>query len=241
MKTFQWNNKKTGNFKFYLDDKTFIPTQTTSAITEAAIESIDCPLKVLDLGCGCGIVAILLSKRLPFTLELFASDLSDTVQEIVSKNAEMHDVKIITKQSNIFKNWKGYKFDAIINDISGVSELNAELTPWFKNISCKSGKGGDILVNKVIKESKNYLNDGGFLIFPIISFSNKKSILLQASKYFGSVELLKRDEWPVPPEMKNHISLLKDLKKDHLIDYEEKFGMLIGYTEVYRAKNPNSF
>ena len=26
---------KTGNFKFYLDDKTFIPTQTTSAITEA--------------------------------------------------------------------------------------------------------------------------------------------------------------------------------------------------------------
>ena len=71
--------------------------------------------------------------------------------------------------------------------------------------------------------------------------TNKKSILLQASKYFGSVELLKRDEWPVPPEMKNHISLLKDLKKDHLIDYEEKFGMLIGYTEVYRAKNPNSF
>lgn len=241
MKTFHWKNKKTGNFKFYLDDKTFIPTQTTSAITEAAIESINTPLKVLDLGCGCGIVAILLSKCLPFKIDLYASDLSDTVEEVVSKNAEIHDIKITTKQSNVFKNWKGHKFDAIINDISGVSESVAELTPWFKNISCESGKGGDILVNKVIRESRNYLNDNGFLIFPIISFSNKKSILSQANKHFDCVELLKRDEWPVPSEMKNHISKLRDLKKDEMIDYEEKFGMLIGYTEVYRAKNPNSF
>lgn len=241
MKIFQWKNKKTGNFKFYLDDKTFNPTQTTSTIIETAFESITTPSKVLDLGCGCGIVAILLSKYFPFSLDLYASDLSDTVQEIVSKNAEMHDIKITTKQSNVFENWKGHKFDVIINDISGVSESVAEITPWFKNISCESGKGGDVLVNKVIKESKNFLNDNGFLIFPIISFSDKKSILDQANKYFDCVELLKRDEWPVPPEMKNHISKLKDLKKNKMIDYEEKFGMLIGYTEVYRAKNPNSY
>ena len=31
-------------------------------------------------------------------------------------------------------------------------------------------------------------------------------------------------------------SILKDM-----IDYDEKFGMLIGYTEVYIAKNPYSF
>jgi hypothetical protein len=41
--------------------------------------------------------------------------------------------------------------------------------------------------------------------------------------------------------MKSHISKLKDLKKENMIDYEEKFGMLIGYTEVYVAKNTNSF
>lgn len=240
MKIFEWKNKKTGNFNFYVDDYTFAPTQTTSAIIESSIKSINSPLKILDLGCGCGIVAILLAKASSFDLDIYASDISDTVEDIVCKNANLHDVKITTKQSNIFQNWEGHKFDAIINDISGVSESVAKLSPWFKNISCKSGEGGDILVNKVIKESRNYLNKKGFLIFPIISFSNKKSILSQANKYFKSVELLKRDEWPVPPEMENHISKLNKLKKNNMIDFEEKFGMLIAYTEVYIAKSPKN-
>ena len=120
MKIFEWNNKKTGDFKFYLDDNTFIPTQTTSAITEAAIETINTPSKVLDLGCGCGIVAILLSKNLPFTLDLYASDLSDTVEEIVNMNAAKHNVEIDVRKSDIFETWHGFKFNTIINDISGL-------------------------------------------------------------------------------------------------------------------------
>ena len=237
MKIFNWNNKKTGNFEFYLDDNTFIPTQTTSSITQAAIKTINAPSKVLDLGCGCGIVSILLSKNIPFTLDLYASDLSHSVKKIVYKNAVMHDIEITTKQSNIFENWSGYRFDVIVNDVSGVSQSVAKLSPWFKNISCESGEGGDILVNKVIEESKNYLNSKGFLIFPIISFSNKTSILSKANKHFKSVELIKKDEWPIPSEMKNHMSKLNELKKDNMIDFDEKFGILVGYTEVYIAKN----
>jgi methylase of polypeptide subunit release factors len=235
MKTFEWNNKKTGDFKFYLDDNTFIPTQTTSAITEAAIETINTSSKVLDLGCGCGIVAILLSKNLPFTLDLYASDLSDTVEEIVNMNAAKHNVEIDVRKSDIFETWYGFKFNTIINDISGVAEEVAKISPWFDNISCDSGAGGDKLINKVLKQSPDFLHDNGKLIFPIISFSNENEILKAANKIYGSVRLLKKDFWPAPKELSDNIALLKSLKKEGLVSFDEKFGTVVGYTSVYEA------
>lgn len=235
MKIFEWNNKKTGDFKFYLDDNTFIPTQTTSAITEAAIETINTPSKVLDLGCGCGIVAILLSKNLPFTLDLYASDLSDTVEEIVNMNAAKHNVEIDVRKSDIFETWHGFKFNTIINDISGVAEEVAKISPWFDNISCDSGAGGDKLINKVLKQSPDFLHDNGKLIFPIISFSNENEILKAANKMYGSVRLLKKDFWPAPKELSDNIDLLKSLKEEGLVSFDEKFGTVVGYTSVYEA------
>ena len=101
--------------------------------------------------------------------------------------------------------------------------------------SCEAGKDGDLLVNKVISNSAKYLNDGGKLIFPIISFSNKESILNKARNKFNNVELMMKQEWPAPNEMLESEALLKELKKDGCIDYKINFGKLIGYTEVYCA------
>ena len=90
------------------------------------------------------------------------------------------------------------KVDVVMSDM-------AVNTTGIKNIdSIQTGE----LCKEAMFFAKDILNDNGFLIFPIISFSNKKSILSQANKHFDSVELLKRDDWPVPSEMKNHISKL---------------------------------
>ena len=158
--------------------------------------------------------------------KLFASDISDSVEDVVNENSLTHSVSINVRKSDIFDAWDDHKFDLIINDISGVAQDIAKISPWFKNISCEAGKGGDLLVNKVISESAEYLNDNGKLIFPIISFSNKESILNKARSKFNNVELIMKQDWPVPNEILKAV-LLEELKKDGYIDY--KFSLQIDW------------
>ena len=233
MNEYLFKDKILGNFKFNLFKDTFIPTHTTNLIIQSALKIIKKSGSLLDLGCGCGIVAIIVSKNSNFNLKLHASDLSNSVKKVVNLNAVKYDLNIEVKKSNLFESWEGNKFDFILNDISGVSEEVASISPWFNNISCETGVDGTILTNNVLNQAKHYLNPNGQLIFPIISFSNKKKILNMAKDIFKDVELLERQEWPVPEEMKKHLDKLEKLKSKGHIEYNFSFGKIIGFTEIY--------
>ncbi len=235
MKKYLFQDKLLGSYSFELDDQTFIPTHTSNLIIKASLKALYKPSKILDLGCGCGVVAILIAKNLEYEICLNASDVSDTVVQVVSKNAKIYGLDIDVRKSDIFDAWKHEKFDLIINDISGVAEEIALISPWFKNISCDAGEGGNLLVNAVIDNAHKYLNPYGKLIFPIISFSNKEAILNKAKEKFENVELTERQEWPVPDEMIQHMDILKKLQNKGLIDFKISFGKVIGYTEIYTA------
>lgn len=235
MNKYIFKDKELGNCSFQIDDQTFVPTQTTNCIIHAALKVIDKKCRVLDLGCGCGIVAIIIDKHSKYKLNLSASDLSETVENIVNKNAQEYGVNIDIRKSDIFNAWEQEKFDLIINDISGVAEEIASISPWFRNISCKAGEGGDLLVNKVIEDAHKHLNHDGKLIFPVISFSNKESILEKAKNIFKNVDLVERQEWPAPKEILEHIFILEKLKNKGLADYKVRFGKVIGFTEIYSA------
>lgn len=235
LKEYLFENKSVGNFEFFIDEDTFIPTQTTTSIINHSRTLINDGDKVLDLGCGCGIVAIIIANLNNKNFSLYASDISNTVEEIVNLNAKKHNVEIDVRRSDIFNAWKGFKFNTIINDISGVAEEVAKISPWFNNISCDTGAGGDNLINKVLKQSPDFLHKNGKLVFPIISFSNEKEIIKLAGEIYGDVKLVKKDFWPAPKELLDNIDLLRHLKNEGLILFEEKFGSVIGYTAVYEA------
>jgi cyclopropane fatty-acyl-phospholipid synthase-like methyltransferase len=235
MKKYIFKDKLLGSYSFELDDQTFIPTQTSNCIIKASLKVLNKPSKILDLGCGCGVVAILIAKHSEYEIYLNASDISDTVEEVVNINAKEYDINIDVRKSNIFDAWEHEKFDLIINDISGVAEEIALISPWFENISCDAGEGGNLLVNTVIDNAYKYLNPLGKLIFPVISFSNKEAILNKANEKFKNMELVERQEWPAPDEITHHMDVLDRLKNNGLIDYKISFGKVIGYTEIYCA------
>ena len=166
----------------------------------------------------------------------FASDISHMGTKLTLMNSTKHNVKIDVKNGNLFSPWRGYKFDFIISDVSGVSNKISKISPWFQNVSCESGFDGTRLIIKILKSSKIFLNNNGKILFPIISLSNKKKILKTASNFFKNVKLLNIKSWPMPKEMYKHKKLLSDMKKRKVIDYHEKFGILTFNTEVYSAE-----
>lgn len=216
---------------------TFIPTGTSDLLVESVKKKLKIKGKVLDLGAGSGYVGLKLLNLFNDKFNLFASDIGKSSTQIIKSNAKINKKKIIIKTGSLFKPWKNYKFDFIINDVSGISEDVARVSPWFKNVSCKSGIDGTKLTVKIIKESKNFLNKKGVICFPILSFANENKILESTKKQFRYVKKIGYKEWLLPKEMISKILILESLKKKGYINFKKKFGLVIWTTKIYIAYN----
>lgn len=233
------SKKKKINFKdldFYNSNKSFVPTGTSELLVDKASKFIKQNKKVLDFGCGIGVVGITIFKKNKIKGILYASDISKSSINLAKLNATKHKVSIIAKKGNLFDPWKGEKFDIILNDISGISQKIAKISPWFKNTSCETGEDGTGLTIKIISEARKYLNKNGAIIFPVLSLSDKKKVLKFAKLNFENVKKIGFKTWPMPKEFNKHRKLLDTLKKKNSIDFNERFGILTFTTEIYYAK-----
>ena len=136
----------------------------------------------------------------------------------------------------MFDNFNNEKFDVIINDISGISEDVAKISPWFKNVPCSSGVNGTDLTIKFLKDYKFFLKKRGVVFFPIISLCNEKKIFNFLNKSNINFEVLSKNNWPLPREMEKHKKKLINLKKKKIISFEEKFNLIIVNTKVVMLK-----
>ena len=238
MEKFKFNLTNTA-IDLYLFDGVFKPTGTTKLLVDSVISNCNGVVnkKILDLGSGCGVVAISLNKEGLSDNIFYASDLNDNTVECVIYNANKNNCKVNVKKGSLFEPWYQEKFDLIIDDISGVSSEIAEISGWFDGVPCASGVGGDILTNNFLDDSVNYLNTGGLVFFPVISLSNVKSILSTAEKNFDIVECVGRSEFILPESMHTSIDILEKLKEAGHINFQKKFGTIIWYTEIYKAYN----
>ncbi len=98
--------------------------------------------KVLDLGCGYGVVGVVIGKIFPKTTVLMV-DVNKRALKLAKMNLELHNIKNAgVKYSNLYSAVKE-KFNAII--------VNPPMTAGRK------------LCFRIIEESKKYLEEGGLL------------------------------------------------------------------------------
>ena len=83
---------------FYIKKKVFIPQKDTEILVEKTLEIADkCwlkkeDLKVLDIGTGCGNIAVSLAKNKP-NWNFVAIDINQEALEVAKVNTEIHQIK----------------------------------------------------------------------------------------------------------------------------------------------------
>ncbi len=210
----------------------FKPNLTTQLCLQSAYEFIKQPVKLLDIGCGSGIIGLSLTKMKKVTEPLYLSDLSQKAIDVCLENANKENIQASIKQGNLFEPWQDNKFDFIISDVAGISEDIAALSPWYENIPIDTGKNGTELLDFIIRQAKNYLNDNGVLLFPIVSLCKEDILLKSARESFNQVIIHKEQSWPLPSIMLKHKAILAQLKQDNIISYVESFGTILCSTKI---------
>lgn len=156
------------NFK--VSEKVLIPRQDTEILVEEVMKHLHDGMSVLDMctGSGCILLSLLhYSNDCAGT----GADISNEALKIAQENAEALQLKPVLLQSNLFGQIEG-SFDVIVSNPPYIESAVMETLmpevrdnePW---IALDGGADGLYFYNKIIEESKKFLNGGGHLFFEI--------------------------------------------------------------------------
>lgn len=164
------------DFELETESVTLAPRFETEILVEKAVELLsDEPglrRDILDIGTGCGNIAISLTKYMPLS-RITALDISDTAIRVAKENARKYGIenRIEFVKSDLFKNIqakRGLSFDLIISNPPYIAledfpslpeEVKAD--PY---IALYGGRDGMDLYRKIINEARFFLKKGGFLL-----------------------------------------------------------------------------
>ncbi|MEE9420470.1 MAG: peptide chain release factor N(5)-glutamine methyltransferase [Desulfatiglandaceae bacterium] len=164
---------------FRVNSQVLIPRPETELLVGQALARIRTTAgfqteggKMLDLGTGCGAVAISLAKELP-EARLWASDISAGALEIARINAERHRVseRIEFRQGDLWEPFINHDitFDIILSNPPYIAsedydELPPEVRDYEPRLALDGGKEGMSYIEKIVKGGVDYLKEGGWLI-----------------------------------------------------------------------------
>ncbi len=129
---------------------------------------IDKNAKVLDIGCGIGILGIIAAKL--FNADAVMSDINKRAVMLAKMNAKLNNVKAEIYQGNLYEKIKNDDFDVILSNPPQTA--------------------GKELCFQLIEQSKKYIKDGGNL--QLVARHNKggKTLSKKMKEIFGNVKVI---------------------------------------------------
>jgi len=164
---------KSDNFTFFSDNGVFSKERIdfgSNALIENILEDEKrYHLKVLDLGCGYGLIGIVLNKMIQ--AEVTMSDVNKRALHLTERNLKLNNATAKVVESDCYENIED-KFDLIVT-----------------NPPIRAGK--DVLL-KMLLESSDYLTDKGLLWFVMKKDHGAKSMIRELSEKFECTVVEKR-------------------------------------------------
>lgn len=158
--------------KYIVNEDVLIPRGDTEQLVLKVIDAIRSHgyKTVLDIGTGTGCIACAIAQSLD--VNITAVDISKNALNIAKENAKRLNVdkKINFIESDLYSSLNSKKFDVIVSNppyIPNGTELQKEVTFEPRSALFTEDDLGLEYYNKIIPESLDYINDGGFLAFEI--------------------------------------------------------------------------
>ena len=172
---------------FIVSPSTLIPRPETELLIDITLNRLDSDkkIKVLDLGTGCGIIAITLSEKCP-KWEISASDKSSEALDIAKLNSNR---KIDFYCGSWFEPLPYKKFDLIVSNPPYISKKD----PHLKDLTYEpmealvSGNDGLEDIKLIISKSPQYISKDGFLLLEH-GFDQKDKIVKLLEQAFKNIE-----------------------------------------------------
>lgn len=161
--------------EFRVNEHVLIPRQDTEILVETALEKINTkkPLRVLDMctGSGCILLSVLSYGRKKCEITGVGVDVSDKALQVAKENARILQVDAEWIESDLFSG-VSEKFDMILSNppyipSAVIKTLQPEVREHDPLLALDGKEDGLYFYRKIIEESRNYLQPGGWLIFEI--------------------------------------------------------------------------
>lgn len=220
------------SLKLRTDGRVFLPTLTTQIV--AANLVIEPGAEVLDMGCGIGPLGIYAARkgaRLVMSLDVMLEACA-LAKENAALNGVSDRVHAIT--SDLFGAIKPRPFDVVIDDLSGIADEVARMSPWYPTSIPTGGPDGTTPVLGMLQDVGQFLKPGGRLYLPVSSLSSHRKIVSRAEELFGrNLRLIVDKMIPFCPELYQEIGVLERLRGQGIIDFITKKSRCLWNLKVF--------
>ena len=159
--------------KFKVTEHTLIPREDTAGIVSLANhyleEKVDA--KVLDIGTGTGILAIMIAKLNP-EQHVLASDISPEALKVAKENALNHQVNVEFIESNLFEHIPQQSFDLIVSNPPYISEdeldlMDDSVKKFEPSLALFAEDNGLAIYKQLAKQIQSYVKETSMIIVEI--------------------------------------------------------------------------
>lgn len=125
--------------------------------------------KVLEIGTGIGIIAIIASKK---AKSVVAVDINRYAIECAQKNSEINLASVDIRFGDLFDPVDDEKFDLILFNTPYLPTEDEELIEDELEAAWNGGKDGRLVINRFIEDLPNHIDTGGCVQLVQSSLSN---------------------------------------------------------------------